>query len=438
MSFPLLKPKDIISCLKQLEIPVTMAELKEPSAKGMQKVYERFMDYLMGISKEELRQPQFSALHNLEFPELHEASLPELMVLKTLLRLLTVCGVHDVSLKKITEPTYQGTRKILSALINFAKFRETRLEAYQQFSEQTDQLLELKQTLEDEKTRWTAQLQHLQAQKEDRMPQVLAIKEETYALEEQIREQLKIEMGFKEGLEQVHKEAEEANGNLESVRASLEEIRLDNTKLKSQVVRSPEKLQRSIATMSENSETLKEEVGQMTHRLRDSQTRHASVLKISNKLQKRMAQIKAIEDQMNITRTLGHEVKNARTFLEEWDKRMKDLIAQEEHMKKAVTASQDKLFRLQRQFEQKKHKTQITMSQLNTERDVIIKDLAKEQEIIEEHHRLTDLRKREYEALQTDNSREMARLKSKYEAFQKQVEQYHSRMELAFTAPQPA
>eukprot|EP00808_Paulinella_micropora_P024764 g871.t1 len=221
-TFPLLKPKDILGCLKQLEIPLTLAELKEPSPKKMQEVYEKFMDYLMGISKEELRQPQFQALHVFEFPELHENSLPELMVAKTLLRLLKVCGLHDASLKKILEPTYQGTRKILSALINFAKFREARLVSYQQFSEATDQLMEQKQAMEDERVRLDTLLQQQQALRDERAPQVNAMQDELRVLNEVIVEKQNEDNVLQEQLDSQRKITEKMEGNRDSLRSAVE------------------------------------------------------------------------------------------------------------------------------------------------------------------------------------------------------------------------
>jgi kinetochore protein Nuf2 len=41
---------------------------------------------------------------------------------------MDVCGVVDFSVRDILRPEYQRTRKILSALINFEKFRQQQLQ----------------------------------------------------------------------------------------------------------------------------------------------------------------------------------------------------------------------------------------------------------------------------------------------------------------------
>lgn len=50
-------------------------------------------------SREELQQPVFAALGSLEFPELHDESIPALAFMSHLQKLLTASGIKDFSLK---------------------------------------------------------------------------------------------------------------------------------------------------------------------------------------------------------------------------------------------------------------------------------------------------------------------------------------------------
>lgn len=53
------------------------------------------------------------------------------------MRLMHASGVHDFSLKDIQKPEYKRVVKIFSAVINFAKFREEKVGAYEEFVEKT-------------------------------------------------------------------------------------------------------------------------------------------------------------------------------------------------------------------------------------------------------------------------------------------------------------
>lgn len=56
----------------------------------------------VAVCREELQQPVFSAIDALEFPELHDESIPSVAFQRHLGRLLAAAGVRDFSLKAST------------------------------------------------------------------------------------------------------------------------------------------------------------------------------------------------------------------------------------------------------------------------------------------------------------------------------------------------
>lgn len=77
-AFPVLRPYEIVGCLADLGITVTEQDLLKPTPVMMKSIYMQLLERLACISKEEIEQPVFGAMHVLEFPELHEESIPEL------------------------------------------------------------------------------------------------------------------------------------------------------------------------------------------------------------------------------------------------------------------------------------------------------------------------------------------------------------------------
>ena len=51
---------------------------------------------------------------------------------------MKVCGVRDFSLRDMTQPDFPRTRRNLSAVINFWKFREERLENFNKLRSEMD------------------------------------------------------------------------------------------------------------------------------------------------------------------------------------------------------------------------------------------------------------------------------------------------------------
>ncbi len=79
LTFPLIKNKEIIACMRGLEIPLTMDDIKNPTQQKMKEICEGFLMHFMGLSREELRMPIFSATTKniFEFRQLHEDSVYE-------------------------------------------------------------------------------------------------------------------------------------------------------------------------------------------------------------------------------------------------------------------------------------------------------------------------------------------------------------------------
>lgn len=149
----------------------------------------------------------------------------------------------------------QRTRRILSALINFAKFREERLVTYNEFTQKTDQLLEEHMELGRVNEQLESTLKDLKVQREADAPQIIALEQENAGMAATINskneEQAKLRTEITAAKQRVMEiqDAVQAGANMiRSLHASIAEI-------SSQIVKSPEKLKASISTTTNTIET---------------------------------------------------------------------------------------------------------------------------------------------------------------------------------------
>lgn len=75
------------------------------------------------VDREELQQPAFHTMGNLEYPELHEESVGNLASIRAIVKLMAVTGVSDFSMMDIFKPESKRTINNLSAIINFSKYK---------------------------------------------------------------------------------------------------------------------------------------------------------------------------------------------------------------------------------------------------------------------------------------------------------------------------
>jgi kinetochore protein Nuf2 len=126
LTFPSLKPKEILSFLSLLNLPehVALDDLKHPSSPKSIAIMRTFVKYLMGVSEQELGSQAFFAAEVLaDHHMLHEQSVPTLNLWSNLNRLMRVVGVSDFTVRDLLVPQSNRFMAQLSALINFTRFR---------------------------------------------------------------------------------------------------------------------------------------------------------------------------------------------------------------------------------------------------------------------------------------------------------------------------
>eukprot|EP00048_Salpingoeca_helianthica_P012007 m.173712 g.173712 ORF g.173712 m.173712 type:complete len:438 (-) comp15311_c0_seq1:75-1388(-) len=249
-TFPILKIPETVQCLQELSIPITEADLKDPQPALIKNVYETFVQILMEIKAEDFRQPNFALLSSFEFHELHEESLSHLIFLSALTRLMSTCGVHNFALRDIIRPEPKRTNRALSALINFAKFREDQVAKYQRLVTETDQLNEAKQRAEYDNADLQQRLAALKAERAREQPAVDALQSEVQALMAEIQDHHNTQLGLKAT---IHKLKEEFTGIIDAISSTalaVQTVQQDNVRLKGRIVQSPERMRREMAEVA--------------------------------------------------------------------------------------------------------------------------------------------------------------------------------------------
>ena len=92
-SFPILSRDTILQCLQELQIPCTLDDLEKPKPPFVRMVFENLAEHCMGVTKEEMNQPKFQGLDALQFPELHETSVPQITFFRIVAKLMSASQI---------------------------------------------------------------------------------------------------------------------------------------------------------------------------------------------------------------------------------------------------------------------------------------------------------------------------------------------------------
>lgn len=139
-SFPVLKHGEILQCLHELEIRIDEEQLVECERhrNSIRAATERLAELCLGSTRDEISGCSACS----DYPELHEDAVLEVRLFRRSVELMRVCGVGDYGLRDWFLPSSRRVRRQMSAVINFAKFREEQLAEYRVLCEDRDASLE--------------------------------------------------------------------------------------------------------------------------------------------------------------------------------------------------------------------------------------------------------------------------------------------------------
>jgi len=206
-----------------------------------------------------MSQPAFAGLSALNYPELHEDSIPELSFLRACSKMMAICGLVDFGLKDITNPNSKRLRRQLSGIINFAKFREERLQMYGELNVQREGIMEkLRQTQEDNGS-LHGKLEQLKQQSAGEVKIIEQVEEECAEIESKIGILNKQQAAIRHESGELKKKANDLKDRNATISIAIQEGQAEEKKLASQIVQSPERVKREMTSATERLENERKE-----------------------------------------------------------------------------------------------------------------------------------------------------------------------------------
>mmetsp|Transcript_42730 Transcript_42730/g.106345 ORF Transcript_42730/g.106345 Transcript_42730/m.106345 type:complete len:450 (+) Transcript_42730:39-1388(+) len=250
-SFPILPNKEIVHLLNEISIEVVDDDLLNPTSGKVQLLYQQLVELLLNQRREDMLQPQFAGMAELEFPELHDESVSTMAFLRACQRLLTTCGISDFTLQDLIKPEHKRLRRNMSAVLNFCKFREDQLTKYMEFRQETDALANKKLHLEQENERLLTELKDVTRERQQEAPEEQALKSENEEREVVMRELWKRKTAMEQENKLLKAQLQEVKDEIHSTEFHLQEAKKECNYLSMQIVDDPTKLKAELQGLQE-------------------------------------------------------------------------------------------------------------------------------------------------------------------------------------------
>eukprot|EP00741_Cyanophora_paradoxa_P003448 tig00000704_g3349.t1 len=340
-SFPILRPVELIQCFRELNFEGVPDDLiQKPTPESVKPLYEYFIEYLTGSRRDEYQQAQFAGLDCFEFPELHEESVGEIGFWRALAKLMAVVGVGDFSIRDIHKPEPARTQRNFSAIINFVKFREERMQKYKELTERTDDLFARRQRLDQENNDLETQISKIKAARAAEEPQIDGLRKETQAMETEIHSLNREQAVLNGELKTLKQATAELAEKISNSKFAIVNTKQETSKMRSQIVQSPQRFKKTLEDMTNTLDSERTATAEADKRARDLQARLEALAKIEKDVAKCMKLLGTSEEEMGKWRRVAAEVKEAQDAVLQKERSLTEMSTEEALLQRRLKTAQ--------------------------------------------------------------------------------------------------
>ncbi|KAI8353821.1 Nuf2 family-domain-containing protein [Mortierella sp. GBAus27b] len=271
---PLLKPQAIISCLADLSVSWTEEDVARPTPQKVLLACETFLEVAMGRQRDDCTLEDIQNTGVTIYPEFLLDSVRFHVFMHQLSNLMYEIGVTDFTSRDVTKPEAGRVCRILSAVINFAKFKEDRQGWFYQELRASEEIMETIDKHERDNEDLKIELETLRQKRLAEEPKIDEIKVANKSLASDLEIYKKKEMEVTRIKDEVSKERATLNEHYKELTGIMDKANKELAALQAQRVDVPETLEQDLISLPLTIQTTQAKVDQCQKQL---QNRYAEV-----------------------------------------------------------------------------------------------------------------------------------------------------------------
>ncbi|EAU92622.2 hypothetical protein CC1G_01667 [Coprinopsis cinerea okayama7 len=368
--FPRMDTAEIINALSGWGFPVTQQQLIHPTPEFVEGVYFACLQQVTDLNQETLREPIQNSLDGSQVIErdLYTNAFTNNLMLYHITRLARAARIDDFNAKDLSSPERDRTLVILSAFINFVKFTEQYCEAF------VKDLRDRSATLLLERDQLIGQVEDiqraidvLQAKISEDEPRRVQLQEENKALRDKLFKTKDAQVASVQEVEMLKAEKNNLLKRKEAINLEINRVQDEITRTNSRIVQSPERIKRTIATMSQTTIEDKRTVAMNEAKARDLQAKITALLNIEKDVRGCVEQLQTVEREVHSLQQAQKELADVKDHLDGKKMERNELRMKQERVEKQLVNAQDKLERAQRHAEEKRIQSQKAIERVKKE-----------------------------------------------------------------------
>ncbi|KZO95238.1 hypothetical protein CALVIDRAFT_555915 [Calocera viscosa TUFC12733] len=427
-SFPLTSYKELAEAITELGVPCQSTDIEKPTALGIQAIYALMLDELAAISVDTFERPKAQLLNQNAYREYYNDALTLQMFHHHLQNIAVIAGVNDFSMSDILRPEGKHTREILSALINFIKFKQERNPIFEEIQHDVEEVLNRRVMVDTDLAREQARLDDLRRQREENIPRIQAMKERNDGHRRQLRQLHKTQTNTTNEIASLKEEKKKLSERLSNVQYESHTASLANDTQKSRIVQSPERLKRTIVDMGNHAAQERQQLAQLEAKARELQVRLEHLVMLEQDVRGCNEVLQQVEQELVRLDEADRRLDQVRAEMEKKSTESRELETNNEQLNRQLMNAQEKLTRAINTAQEKRRGAQAKMDMLREEYE----EIAHERE---EKEKLMVGKRREVEVLEgriaehlATNQAELKALLEEYFHLRDKVAEYQTQL----------
>jgi kinetochore protein Nuf2 len=430
--WPLLREKELVACLTAppLNCSLSVPDLQKPSAEKVKQLLRVLIEFLMGVTMEDAEDRCVLVSGQDEYYSgLHDPGIGEMFFIKNVYKLMQAVGFKDFKCmgasSDLQRPTSARTISALSAIINFAKFREDRLTHYNQLTEESDALMDEKEALVAERAELADELAKLKAVRKAEAPRLAGVQAQCDELEDEIR---RMNVAQAEMTDKAHGMKDELHALKEGAAQLRDEAaRLAEhiQHLTQRVVESPEKMQAHIDELREaiaHEESLVESAESLSNCL---YVRSEALSKIERDVAKSVELLHQASQDCERAKQHRKTAKKHQAALDATTRQIEELVDKKKHAEQMLAKCRAKMAKLGDTYKAKHADAENLLNAAVREHDNVQRVAATKLQRIDENQRVAADTMNSVDAIEREHRQEIEGLVRQHHQLTEQVHIYH-------------
>jgi kinetochore protein Nuf2 len=349
LAFPRMAIEEMMEDMALFRHPITRETIRAPTPESVHAIFAFFIEKVYKQTDDDLRQLSFGCLDGVEYPELLDEAIPVILFLRSCQKLFHAAEYHYFRMHDLTHPTAARFHIQLSALINFAKFREGRVEIFDGMAADAHELRE-------ERARLIAESDSLD-EKIREIERIRAEEEPTVATKQVVVTELSAE------LTELHAKQAQLTDDTKGIKAELQATveKISSLKfshlaasqelesLRASIVSSPDRVKAEMTESTERVETEKENLQATQSKIYDFQIRADSMAKAALDVASAYKLVEEALVDMDNVKALEQRVKEVRARIRDYEAERESIAASSTHIERQIKSVEQRLVRVRQQ-----------------------------------------------------------------------------------------